>query len=77
MVDNDCAKTFLSSLNWSVLKREIGDVVLVDHIEDGFLLNCMDGRVLEILLVHSFHFPKSIITDQLFSLLLGLAVVDA
>lgn len=74
MGGNNCSEALGGSLDGSVLERKVSDVVLVDHLQDGFLLNCVNCGVLEVNVFSSSEFPKSIIANQRFSLLLGLAV---
>lgn len=72
---DDSSKAVSSALNRSVLKGQISDVVFIDHAENWLLLNEMILRVLEVLVFSGFEFSESIITDQVFGLLLGLAVI--
>jgi len=62
---NDCAESFRSSLNRPVCKRQIRNIVLVDHAQDWFLRMPVYLGVLIKVLIHSFHFPEIIVTDQL------------
>lgn len=77
VVHNDGTETLLSTVDGSVLEGEIGDVVLVNHAEDGLLLNLVNFGFLIEILVHGFELPEAIIADQLVGYLLGFAVVDA
>lgn len=72
---NHSAESLLGTVNGSVLKREVSNVVLIDHAEYGFLLNEVILRVLEVLVFSTFEFSKSIVTDETASVLLRLAVV--
>jgi hypothetical protein len=74
MGGNNCTEPLGSGLYSSVLKRKISDVVLVDHLQDGFLLNSVDLRVLKVNVFSSGEFSESIIGNQRFGLLLRLAV---
>lgn len=72
---NHSAESLLGTVNGSVLKREVSNVVLIDHAEYRFLLNEVILRVLEVLVFSTFEFSKSIVTDETASVLLRLAVV--
>lgn len=73
---NDSAESMRSAIDGSVLERQVSNVVFIDHAEDWFLLNVVVLGLLVVLFFSSFQFPESIVTDQVSSLLLGLAVVD-
>jgi len=77
VVHNDGAKALLGAFNRSILEREVGDVVLVNHAEDWLPLNLVNFGLLIEVLVHGLEFPESIVADQLRGNLLRLAVVDA
>lgn len=53
---NHSAESLLGTVNGSVLKREVSNVVLIDHAEYGFLLNEVILRVLEVLVFSTFEF---------------------
>ena len=54
---NDGAKALGGSLNWSIDKRELSNVVLVDHSKDGLLLANVDLWISNILLIGGLEFP--------------------
>jgi len=62
---NDCSESFTCSLNRPICKRQIRNIVLVDHAQDWFLRMPVYLGVLIKVLIHSFHFPEIIVTDQL------------
>jgi len=68
-------KSVSSSVNGSVLEGEVSDVVFIDHAENWLLLNVVVLGLLVVLLLSSFEFSESIVTDEVGSDLLGLAVV--
>lgn len=69
------SESLSSSLNWSVLQGEVSDVVLVNHAENWLPLNGVSFGVLVISILSTFEFSESVVTNKLFGLLLGLAVV--
>ena len=54
---DDSAKALGGSLNWSIDKRELSNVVLVDHSKDGLLLADVDLWISNILLIGGLEFP--------------------
>ena len=51
MLGDDSTKTLLGRLDRSVNERQLSNVVLVDHSEDGFLLSDVHLWVLNLVLV--------------------------
>ena len=77
MAWNDSAKSRVSSLHGPVNQRQLSNVVLVDHAEDGLLLAHMNGWPLDVLLVRRLQLAEAIVTDQVLGLLLRLAIDGA
>ena len=74
MSGNDCAETLSCGLDGPVDERELRDVVLVDHAEDRLLLAHVNCWLLDVLLVRRLQLAEAIVTDQVRSLLLRLAI---
>jgi len=72
---NNGAESVSSTVDRSVLEGEVSNVVFIDHAENWLLLNIVVLGLLVVLLLSSFEFSKSIVTDQVVSDLLRLAVV--
>ena len=77
MPGNNGTETLGCGLNGSVNERELRDVVLVDHAEDGFLLAHVNCWPLDVLLVRRLQLTEAIVTDQVLCLLLRLSIDSA
>ena len=62
---NDSAETIVGTSNRSINERELSDIILVDHAEDGLLLDAVHSRVLDFSLSSSLRFVETVGGDEL------------
>lgn len=60
---DDSSESLLRCLDWAVHKRQLGDVVLVDHAEHRLFFAHVHFWVLNFLLIRRFQFPLSMHSD--------------
>ena len=70
LVDHGSEATFWAS-NRAIDQRQLGDIVLVDHIEDGLFLDSVDDGVLHVILVGGCDLVESVGGDKLGGVVLG------
>lgn len=65
MLVDDGAEAVVRSLDGSVNERELRDIILVDHVEDGLLLNAVHLGVLDLGHHRRLDFVETVGRDQL------------
>ena len=74
MLLDDGAEAGLGSFDWAVHKRQLGDIVFVNHAQYGSLLDSVDLWVHQLRLVDRGLLVEAVRRDQLRSVVLGQAM---
>jgi len=70
---NNGTKSSFCSVHWSVNKGKLGDVILVNHAQNGLVWHGMLLRVHVVCLICCLKFSKTVVRNQTKSLLLRLS----
>ena len=70
----NCAEACLRALYWTIDERQLCNVIFMDHIQDGSLLNAVNLRVLKLRLVNGLLLIESIGGNKLCSVVLWYPV---